>query len=68
MFLDPNFDSLINGLEKLINATNGYGGVEVSNYVHKDFNWSRITDELLQVMGINQLCEDSIISSLPFTL
>mgnify|MGYP001361252823 CR=1 FL=1 len=43
----PEFDSLIFCIETLINSTN-FGGKVGSRYVHKLFNWQKITNLLIE--------------------
>jgi glycosyltransferase involved in cell wall biosynthesis len=52
MFLEPDFDSLIDGIEKLAESRKRWGGSIASEYVHQQFNWSKITNDLLKVMGL----------------
>ena len=52
MFLEPDLDSLIEGIERLSESRSGWGGAVASEHVHKKFNWSKITDSLLKEMGL----------------
>jgi len=52
MFLDPDLDSLIEGIEKMSESRSRWGGAVASEHVHTNFNWSKITDSLLKEMGL----------------
>jgi len=52
MFLEPDLDSLIDGIEKLTESRERWGGAIASEYVHQNYNWSKITDDLLKEMGL----------------
>jgi glycosyltransferase involved in cell wall biosynthesis len=52
MFLKPNLDSLIDGIERLTESKGRWGGSIVSEYAHQKFNWSKITESLLKEMGL----------------
>jgi glycosyltransferase involved in cell wall biosynthesis len=55
MYLEPDLDSLINEIGKLMEFKGRWGGAPASAYVHQTFNWSRITDGLLIEMGLKSL-------------
>jgi glycosyltransferase involved in cell wall biosynthesis len=52
MFLEPDLDSLIDGIEKFAESRSRWGGSCASEYVHKEYNWSKVTDDLLKEMGL----------------
>lgn len=52
LFLEPDLESLIDGIEKLTESRGRWGGDIASKYVHHNFNWSKITDDLLKEMGL----------------
>jgi glycosyltransferase involved in cell wall biosynthesis len=52
LFLEPDLESLINGIEKLTESRDRWGGDIASKYVHHNFNWSKITYDLLKEMGL----------------
>jgi len=52
MYLEPDFDSLIDGLEKLIESRGQWDGVAASFHTQQNFNWSKITDQLVETMGL----------------
>jgi glycosyltransferase involved in cell wall biosynthesis len=53
MFLEPDLESLIDGISRLSESRSRWGGAMASEYVHQNFNWSKITDSLLKEMGVN---------------
>jgi len=53
MFLEPDLESLIDGISRLSESKSRWGGAMASEYVHQNFNWSKITDSLLKEMGVN---------------
>jgi glycosyltransferase involved in cell wall biosynthesis len=52
MFLEPDLDSLIDGIKRLTESNARWGGVAASEHIHKAYNWSTITDSLLNEMGL----------------
>ena len=54
LYLEPDLASLIDGIEKLIESRGRWGGARASAHVHQKFNWTKITEELLNEMGLKQ--------------
>ena len=51
-FLEPNFDSLIDSIEKLISYSIRCGGEIGSKYVHENFSWEKVTDFLIKDLSL----------------
>jgi glycosyltransferase involved in cell wall biosynthesis len=52
--LEPDLDSLIQSIEAIMSSPNQWGGLEASRSVQRDFNWAKVTDQLVQVLGLSQ--------------
>ncbi len=52
-FLNPQLDSLIHELEKLITGQNKCGGELGSQFVHENFSWNRVTKQLVSLFGVD---------------
>tara|TARA_Y100001968_G_scaffold331145_1_gene384873 strand:+ start:274 stop:1503 length:1230 start_codon:yes stop_codon:yes gene_type:complete len=52
VYLLPNFDSLIDSLESLINYSIRCGGKIGSKYVHQNFSWEKVTDILINRLSL----------------
>jgi glycosyltransferase involved in cell wall biosynthesis len=50
--LEPDLDSLVESIEAIMSTPNRWGGLEASRKVHRDFNWAKVTDQLVQVLGL----------------
>lgn len=48
--LEPNVDSLINSIEKIIINPNKYGGENGSKYTINNFSWNKIVHKLYEVL------------------
>jgi len=52
MFLEPDLDSLIDGIKRLTESKTRWGGVAASEHIHKTHNWAKITESLVNEMGL----------------
>ena len=52
-YIEPDLDSLIAKLTELIEGRRSVGGLAGSRYVHGEYSWSKVCDQLLSSMGID---------------
>jgi len=50
--LEPALDSLVASVQEVIENQGRFGGVQVSQHVHRNFSWQQCTRQLLQVMDL----------------
>ena len=52
-FLNPNLESLIHELMRIISGQNKCGGQTSSQFVHDNYTWNRVTKQLVSLFGVD---------------